>query len=52
MQPIPISMLVLGALLMAARAWCVARDRPESESGLRWMAGAYICLFLAVGLAT
>jgi len=45
-----LGILVFGAAPMLARAWQLNASRPESESALKWLMGACICIALAAGV--
>ena len=50
MNATALGILVLGAAPMLARAWQLNANRPESESALKWLMGACICIALAAGV--
>lgn len=50
MNAAALGILLLGAAPMLARAWHINASRPESESALKWLMGASICIAFAAGL--
>jgi hypothetical protein len=50
MNATALGILILGAAPMLARAWQLNVNCPESESALKWLMGACICIALAAGL--
>jgi hypothetical protein len=50
MNTTALAVLVLGAAPMLARAWHLNESHPRSESSLKWLMGACICIAFAAGI--